>query len=223
MDAAALIQPELHTPRLRLREFRADDAAALYAVHSDPRVMRYWSFAAWTRPEQAEAKVAAILAERARGEVHVWAVADAPSDLVIGSIAVFSIHPAQARAEIGYSLHADWHGRGLAQEALRAVLAFLLDERGLERIEADIDPRNTASCRLVERLGFVREGLLRERWRVEGEVSDSAVYGLLKRDFVRSAASGSGASREASSAAPGHGEETFAACALPTRAAGPRA
>jgi ribosomal-protein-alanine N-acetyltransferase len=192
MDAIALLQPELRTPRLRLREVRADDAAALYAVHSDPRVMRYWSFPAWTQLAQAEARVVHILGQRVRGEVFVWAVADAGSDLLIGTIAAFSLDRVQARGEIGYSLHADWHGRGLAQEAMRAVLAWLVADFGLQRIEADIDPRNAASCRLVERLGFRREGLLRERWRVDGEVSDTALYGLLAREFVATPAPAGG-------------------------------
>jgi RimJ/RimL family protein N-acetyltransferase len=190
MDAVALppsppTQPELRTPRLRLREFRTDDADALFAVHSDPRVMRYWSFPAWTHPTQAQARVRHVLEQRARGEVYAWAVADAASDRLIGSVAAFAIDRAQARCEVGYSLNADWHGRGLAQEALRAVLAWLIDGPGLLRIEADIDPRNTASCRLAERLGFVREGVLRQRWRVAGEACDSALYGLLAPEFVR--------------------------------------
>ena len=64
------------------------------------------------------------------------------------------------------------------------ILRHLFDGMGLRRIEADIDPRNLASCRLVEKLGFVREGTLRERWQVNGECADSALYGLLRRDFI---------------------------------------
>jgi RimJ/RimL family protein N-acetyltransferase len=222
MDAAATHQPELLTPRLRLREMRADDAGALYAVHSDPRVMRYWSFPAWTRLEQAQARVADVMAQRARGDVFAWAIADRDSDRLIGSVAAFSLDTVQSRAEIGYSLAADWHGRGLAQEAVRAVLAFLLDDVGLERIEADVDPRNEPSCRLLERLGFVREGLLRARWRVAGEVSDSAVFGLLKAEFVRAGPGGSGGTRDALPASR-HREEGFAACATPTNAGEPHA
>jgi len=185
MDAVATDQPELRTPRLRLRGFRPDDAEALYAVHSDPRVMRYWSFPAWTDPAQARAKIATVLDERARGAVYAWVVADTASDRLIGSVAAFALDRVHRRAEIGYSLHADWQGRGLAQEALRAVLAFLIDEAGFERIEADIDPRNAASCRLAERVGFVREGLLRGRWHVDGESCDTALYGLLAAEFER--------------------------------------
>lgn len=179
-----LPQPELSSLRLRLRESREDDAPALFAIHSDPQVMRYWSCPAWTRPAQAEQKLAEIRRQRRELDILVWAIADARSDLLIGSSAVFAMNLEQGRAEIGYSLHRDWQGRGLASEALRMILRHLFDGMGLRRIEADIDPRNLASCRLVERLGFVREGTLRERWQVNGECADSALYGLLRRDFI---------------------------------------
>ena len=99
-------------------------------------------------------------------------------------MAVFAFNREQGRAEIGYSLHTDWQGRGLASEALQLVLGYVLEELGLRRIEADIDPRNLRSCRLVEKFGFVREGLLRQRWLVNGEACDSVIYGLLAQDFI---------------------------------------
>ena len=68
-------------------------------------------------------------------------------------------------------------------EALLALLHLAFTDLQLKRIEADIDPRNVASARSLERLGFAKEGLLRERWIVEGEVSDSALYGLLHSDW----------------------------------------
>lgn len=175
-----LFQPELHSARLRLREVRQDDAPALFAIHSDPVVMRYWSYPAWTALAQAEAKVADIQRQRREQDILIWAIADAASDQLIGSSAVFALDRAQGRAEIGYSLHRDWQGRGLAGEALRLVLHYLFEAMQLRRLEADADPRNAASCRLLERLGFVREGLLRERWDVNDELCDSAIYGLLR-------------------------------------------
>lgn len=179
-----LSQPELHSPRLRLREVRPDDAVALFAIHSDPQVMRYWSYPAWTEMVQAEQKVADIARQRRERDILIWAIADAGSDQLIGTSAVFAIDLTQGRAEIGYSLHRDWHGRGLASEALRLILGYAFDALQLRRMEADADPRNTASCRLLEKLGFVHEGLLRERWHVNGEICDSAFYGLLRKDFA---------------------------------------
>lgn len=68
-------------------------------------------------------------------------------------------------------------------EALQALLEFGFGELDLNRIEADIDPRNSASARTLERLGFTKEGYLRERWIVGDEVSDTAIYGLLRREW----------------------------------------
>ncbi|MDO9353805.1 MAG: GNAT family protein, partial [Solirubrobacteraceae bacterium] len=87
------------------------------------------------------------------------------------------------RAELGYALARQAWGGGYMHEALQALVAHAFEALQLHRLEADIDPRNAASARSLERLGFVREGLLRERWIVDGEVSDSALYGLLAPEW----------------------------------------
>lgn len=177
--------PVLETARLRLRPYRPEDAPAMFALYSDPRVMRYWSFPPWVEVAQASAYLEHARAGMDSGEIFPWAIADRESDVLIGALTLFSLHVAQLRAEVGYSLSPDHQGRGLAAEALRCALGHAFDQLGLVRVEADIDPRNSPSCRLVETLGFVREGLLRKRWRVNGEVCDTAFYGLLAEEFVR--------------------------------------
>ena len=176
--------PTLESPRLRLRCYRDDDVDALFALQSDRRVMRYWSYPAWTERRQAEDRLALIYKQLREEDVYIWVIADRDSDRMIGNAALFALNREQKHAEIGYSLMPDYQGRGLAQEAACMVLTFAFEALAMERIEADIDPRNTASCKLVERLGFVREGFLRERWRVNGEICDAAFYGLLRREFV---------------------------------------
>ena len=176
--------PVLEGARLRLRAFRDDDADALFTIYSDPRVMRYWSFAAWTERRQAEEKLALIARQVRETDIHPWAIADGQDDGLIGGVTLFAIDRTNRRGEIGYNLHPDRQGKGLANEAVRLALVYAFDELGLERIEADIDPRNDASCRFVEKLGFVREGLLRRRWRVADEVCDTALYGLLREEYV---------------------------------------
>lgn len=175
--------PLLFGDRLRLRAYRPEDLHDFYAVHSDPRVMRYWSFPAWTEISQSYDYFSSVLAGHDATSRLCWAIAARDSDRVMGGVTLFSNNQSQGRAEIGYALgHAHW-GQGHAQEALRLVIDYTFDALGFRRIEADIDPRNAASCRLAERLGFVREGLLRERWQVADEVQDAAIYGLLARDW----------------------------------------
>jgi RimJ/RimL family protein N-acetyltransferase len=194
--------PILESARLRLRPYRADDVQAMFALYSDPRVMRYWSFPPWTELAQARTYLERALAGMDSGEIFPWAIAERDSDRLIGALTLFSLHVEQLRAEVGYSLSPDHQGRGLAAEALRCGLAFAIDSLGLLRVEADIDPRNEASARLLERLGFQREGLLRKRWRVNGEVCDTAFYGLLAEEFARTAPAAPPPAGAASAATP---------------------
>ncbi len=177
--------PVLDTARLRLRTVQRSDLEQIYLLHSDSRAMRYWSFAAWTEQQQALDWFEQRRRMGERDEVWPWAITLTGADELVGIVTLFATNRLQQRAETGYQLHPSQWGQGYAQEALRAVLGYGFDALDLRRVEADIDPRNAPSCRLVERLGFQREGYLRERWLVNGEITDTALYGLLKRDFAR--------------------------------------
>lgn len=174
--------PNLSGTRVRLRPLRARDADDLFALHSDLRVMRYWSHPPWTERTQAVERIAQLEQDRETVELYPWVITLADADRLIGTVSLFSVNRAQFRGEIGYALAAAQWGKGYATEALHLAIAIAFDALGLKRLEADIDPRNTGSCRLVERVGFVREGVLRERWHVAGEVTDSAIYGLVRSD-----------------------------------------
>jgi ribosomal-protein-alanine N-acetyltransferase len=179
------VAPTLESARLRLRAYRAEDVDAIFRLYSDPRVMRYWSFPPWTERAQAEAYLQRAHGEMAEGRALPWAIANLADDKLVGTATLFALDGMQGRAEIGYSLDPKLQGQGLAGEMLRTALSYGFDILRLRRIEADVDPRNTPSCRLLERLGFRLEGLLRARWRVAGEICDTALYGLLAPEFVR--------------------------------------
>jgi ribosomal-protein-alanine N-acetyltransferase len=173
----------LATPRLNLRPLHAGDAEALFDIFSDHRVLAFWSHAPWTDLEPARQMIATDAELMAAG-MHVrLAIETAQPRHVIGTCSLFNVHAQCRRAELGYALGAWAWGHGLMHEALRALLAFAFDDLALNRIEADVDPRNQRSARTLERLGFLREGLLRERWIVNGQVTDSHIYGLLRRDW----------------------------------------
>lgn len=174
--------PTLESTRLRLRPYLDSDVTALFALYGDPEVTRYWSHPAWTDPAQAHLYLS-LRKDEATSFVHAWAIADRESNELMGALTFFSISGTHARAEVGYSLLSKLQGRGFGTEALNAALKYGFDTLNLYRIEADVDPRNTGSLKLLEKLGFQREGFLRQRWRVNGEVCDSVLYGLLKEDF----------------------------------------
>lgn len=176
--------PELTTPRLLLRPLQETDAEALFAVFSNPAVMRYWSTAPWTDLAQAHQRIAADAAAHARGEHVALGIVRRADGRLLGRCTLFDHWPSCRRAQVGYGLHASAWGQGLASEAVAALLHHGFEAMDLNRVEADIDPRNAPSARLLQRLGFTREGLLRERWIVDGEVSDSEIHGLLRREFT---------------------------------------
>lgn len=173
----------LSTARLTLRPPRAEDAIPMFAMYSDVEFMRYWSFPVMTRIEQAVEYLARRMQGSASDTDLFWIVELASTRETVGTCCLFNADPVSKRAEIGFGLHRPFWGNGYMSEAARAVVDCGFEWLQLHRIEAEIDPRNTASAKLLERLGFVREGLLRERWIIDGEISDGAIYGLLRSDL----------------------------------------
>ncbi|WP_434115974.1 GNAT family N-acetyltransferase [Paraburkholderia caffeinilytica] len=172
----------LTTPRLTMRPLRSEDAQALFDIWSDTDAMRYFPFPVMTCLEQATDRVARKLRTSANGEDLICVLDLRTTGEVIGDCALFKADEQSRRAEIGFSLRRTRWGAGYMSEAACALVEYAFGTLNLRRIEADIDPRNVASARLLDRLGFVPEGLLRDRWMVGGEVSDSALYGLLESD-----------------------------------------
>ncbi|ASL49002.1 Spermidine N(1)-acetyltransferase (plasmid) [Burkholderia sp. AD24] len=185
-------QLTITTRRLRLRPLREDDWQAFFTIWSDAEAMRYFSSPAIDSVDQATDRVARLLKASSEGNDLVCVVELLATGEAIGKCDLFHVHMQCRRAEIGFSLQRRHWGSGYMAEAASALIEHAFHTVKLRRLEADIDPRNLASARLLERLGFVREGLLRERWIVGDEVSDSALYGLLHGDHRLHAVSSPG-------------------------------
>ena len=175
----------LETPRLVLRPLAAPDAAGMFAIFSDREVMRYWSTVPWESMEFAKRFIENDRAAMDAGEYLRLAIVRRDDDALIGMCTLFNFVPQCRRAEVGYGLARAAWGQGYMHEAVGRLLAYGFEQLGINRVEADIDPRNEASARSLLRLGFLKEGHLRERWIVNGEVSDSELYGLLLKDWQR--------------------------------------
>ena len=132
---------------------------------------------------EAEALLRDIQRHAEAETLFQWGIARRDDELVIGTCTLFRIERQHRRGELGYIVRRDLWGRGLANEALTAIVNHAFGPLGLHRLEADIDPRNAGSIRSVERLGFKLEGRLRERFFVAGEIQDSLIYGLLAQDW----------------------------------------
>lgn len=171
----------LETSRLSLRRLQASDAPALFRMFSDAETMRYWSRPPFARLDEAEELVARARLSGEEGRSLVLGLEFEGAS--IGTCVLHSFEHQCRRAEVGYRMGREYWGRGFMAEALTALFDYAFDELELIRLEADTDPRNTASIRLLERMGFVQEGLLRRRWIVDSEISDTAFFGLLVEDW----------------------------------------
>jgi RimJ/RimL family protein N-acetyltransferase len=180
----SLYRTELSTPRLSMQPVRDVDAEALLAIFSDPSVMRYGSMPAWDSIENAIDKIERNDRGMAAGESVCLAVFRKDDRRLIGTADLFQIDAQSRRAEVGFALATEAWGQGYMNEALTALLDHGFSELALNRVEADIDPRNSASINCLVRLGFVYEGRLRQRWIVGGEVSDTVIYGLLRDEWL---------------------------------------
>ncbi|MFS0738612.1 GNAT family protein [Sphingomonas sp. 1P06PA] len=164
--------PPLATERLALRPIARGDAEALFPLFSDPEAMRFWSSPPFSDVEALRAWISPS------DEWPAWVMVEAGE--VVGRIAIGVRRPGVA--EIGYALDRRAWGRGIAAEAVKAVIAHGFGAMGLRRIFADVDPDNIASIRLLERLGFALEGRLRAEWETHIGVRDSLIFGLLASD-----------------------------------------
>jgi [ribosomal protein S5]-alanine N-acetyltransferase len=169
--------------RVRLRRIEPSDVDAFFAIYSDAEVCRYLSHPPFTERAQAEAWLARVFAGQERGSSLQLAVERKQDGAMIGTCTLFNCHQESRRAEIGYALDRSHWGAGYMHETLVALIDLAFGTVGLNRLEADIDPRNAGSKRSLERLGFRSEGRLRERWIVAGEVSDTEYLGLLSAEW----------------------------------------
>jgi ribosomal-protein-alanine N-acetyltransferase len=171
--------PLLTTARLHLRAIALTDAPELFFLRSDPGMLTYLDKAPATSLEEVEQFIKTLKENEAACNGVTWVITQNGSDTLIGTIGYWWLLKEHYRAEIGYALHPAHQGKGLMREAMDAVLGYGFGPMGLHSVEANVNPANAASIRLLERAGFVREGYFRENYYYDGRFLDSAIYSLL--------------------------------------------
>jgi [ribosomal protein S5]-alanine N-acetyltransferase len=177
-----LTLPTLSAERVRLRWLTAADISALFTIFGDAEVTRYWGFATLPDLAAAEALLADIHRHFHERTLFQWGVETIGAGEVVGTCTLAGLDAANRRADLGYALGRAFWGRGYMAEILPPLLRFAFADLALHRVTADADPRNERSIRILERLGFQREGYLREQYLVQGEAQDAVVYGLLRSE-----------------------------------------
>ena len=176
--------PVLETDRLVLRKPREEDAALFFQVAQDEAVMRYYGVEPFTTRQQALDVIAWQRCSFADGTGIRWVITERDRDLYIGDLGYHKRERPHRRAEIGYMLARACWRRGLMTEAMTAVLDYGFASMGLNRVEALVDPRNAASDGLLAKLGFTREGVLREYEYERGAFVDLYMASLLRREWL---------------------------------------
>lgn len=173
--------PELRTPRLLLRRLAESDAPGLHAAYGDPVAMRFWDAPPSRDIDETAARIRQSLQIGPQWHAAFAAVLRDGGQFV-GMVNYHQRVPAHRRLAVGWILAPAWWRQGLAQEAMHALLEHCFTALGAHRIEAQIEPANEASLRLAERLGFRREGLMRDCLFVDGNPRTAFLYALLRTD-----------------------------------------
>ena len=169
--------PTLQTPRLQLREITPNDAPAIFKLRSDERVMRYIGKPPQKDISEAHQMVETYQQAYKQNEAVNWAICllERPEWLT-GVLGFWKMDKINHRTEIGYTLHADYWRQGIMDEAMTAAIEYCFKTLYFHSIEANTDPENEASGRILEKHGFVQEAYFKENFYFEGHFLDSRIY-----------------------------------------------
>ncbi|MDR9505191.1 GNAT family protein [Brevibacillus agri] len=172
------------TERLLLRRMQPADAPALFSFWSDPNVSKHMNIESMTRIKQAEDMIFLINKLCAEDQAIRWSIVLQESGEMVGSCGFNSFDFEHGRTEIGYDLGSPYWGKGYATEAVRAVIGYGFSELGLNRVEAKVEPDNRGSIRVLSKLRFVEEGLLRQYEKSNGQFVDLLIFSLLRDEWT---------------------------------------
>ena len=176
----------LETERLILRRFSPRDAEDMYRNWaSDPEVTRFLTWPCHTSPEGTRALLEQWAEKYADGTYFNWAIEYRQSRQAIGSIAVGKFNEEIGSAELGYCIGREYWGQGIMPEALTAVMHFLFEDAGFNRISACHDVNNPRSGRVMEKAGMRYEGTLRQAEKNNRGVCDIVVRAALRSEWLR--------------------------------------
>ncbi|MBL0356759.1 MAG: GNAT family N-acetyltransferase [Chitinophagaceae bacterium] len=171
--------PILSTERLVLRAVEQTDANEIFFLRSDQRVLQYLDKAPATSDEEAKDFINLIQQDQLNNNSILWGITLKNKPLIIGTIGYWRMQKEHYRAEIGYVLHPDLQGKGVMNEAMQAVLKYGFETMNLHSVEANVNPANIASVKLLKKNNFIKEAYFKENYYYNGKFFDSLIYSLL--------------------------------------------
>lgn len=171
--------PILETERLILRRVLPSDVKEMFELRSNPETMKYIPRPLVTNYDEALAHIKMMEDKIETNEGINWAITIKGDDKMLGVIGHYRIKPEHYRAEVGYMILPEYHGKGITTEAVQCVVDYGFNTMQLHSIEGVIDPENDASQRVLQKCGFVKEAHFKENEFYDGKFIDAVVYSKL--------------------------------------------
>lgn len=176
--------PELETERFILRELRSEDAEDYHSYLSDDEVIKYWGYKGPKNIETASKTFTRFENAFNRKEMITWGIATKEDDKIIGTC-ILNDFVRASMVDVSYNLSRDYWGKGIMTEVLSTIIPYAFNVLDMNRIQAKVMLENNSSVKLLSKVGFVQEGLLRDF--VFGEIiTDTLIFSILKKDFIES-------------------------------------
>ncbi len=182
-DDVFIVFPKLETERLLLMEFVKNDSEELFKMRSDERVLKYLDRDPHKSIEESELMIEGMIKTFNNKEGINWIIRKNDTMHVIGYIGFWRMRKEDVRAEIGYAMNPEFWSNGYMKEALSKVIDFGFNEFCLHSIEANVNPANISSIKLLEKFGFKKEAYFKEDYFYNGKFYDTEIYSLLESDF----------------------------------------
>ena len=176
--------PELETDRLYFREIYLSDAKDIFFIRSNQDVMKFMDVPRHNSIGDSEKLIRSVEESYKKEDGINWAIIEKHSNSFIGYIGFIRIFSEHCRAEIGYVLKPEYWGKGYMSETINKIARFGFEVMNLHSIEANVNPLNERSKKVLERVGFKKEAYFRENYLFNGKFLDSIIYSLLEKDLT---------------------------------------
>jgi len=175
--------PKLETERFILRKGTVDDGNDLFELYANENVVKYLPLNLFESVEDAMVEInwyEKIFKEQIGLR---WVIEEAKTKKVIGTCGYLNYEKEHNRIEIGYDLKPAYWGQGIMQKTLGKIIHFAFTSMEINKIEAKVEPENKASIRLLGKLNFCQEGVLRQHEFEKGKYVDLVLFSILRSEF----------------------------------------
>ncbi|MBN2412418.1 GNAT family N-acetyltransferase [candidate division KSB1 bacterium] len=177
--------PELESDRLKYTRITLKDSETLFEIRTNTKVMKFMDIEEMKSISESENLIKSITESFNLGTGISWGIIEKSINAFIGYFGFWRIDIRHCRGEIGYALHPNYWGKGYMKETADKLIKYGFGKLNLHSIEANVNPENLPSIKLLEKIGFRKEAHFRENFLFKNEFKDSVIYSLLEKDIIK--------------------------------------